>query len=56
MTDEKAPEVAIALSQNLISFQKERRASARTPNNRFDLYIAVLSIISFSFFIKLILI
>jgi hypothetical protein len=31
MTDEKAREVAIALSQNLISFHKGRRALARTP-------------------------
>jgi hypothetical protein len=31
MTDEKAREVAIALSQNLISFHKGRRASARMP-------------------------
>jgi hypothetical protein len=31
MTDKKAQEVSIALSQNLISFHKGRRASARTP-------------------------
>jgi hypothetical protein len=31
MTDEKAREVAIALSQNLISFHKRRLALARTP-------------------------
>jgi hypothetical protein len=31
MTEEKAQEVAIALSQNLITFHKGRRASARTP-------------------------
>jgi hypothetical protein len=28
---QKAREVAVALSQNLISFHKRRRASARTP-------------------------
>jgi hypothetical protein len=33
MSDEKAREVAIALSQNLIQFHKGRRASARTPIN-----------------------
>jgi hypothetical protein len=31
MTDEKAQEVAIALSQNLISFHKGLHVSARTP-------------------------
>jgi hypothetical protein len=31
MTDEMAREVAAALLQNLISFHKGRRASARTP-------------------------
>jgi hypothetical protein len=31
MTDEKAQEGAAALSQNLISFHKGRRALAQTP-------------------------
>jgi hypothetical protein len=31
MTDEKAREIATALSQNLFSFHKGRRTSARTP-------------------------
>jgi hypothetical protein len=44
MTHEKAQEVALALSQNLISFHKGRRSSARTPMNGRILRFSVKSL------------